>query len=78
MLLRPPYEPKNTVEHDIAAREPTNMSEADVSGLRALGLSDEQILSVVLITCTFNFMTRWPTDSGYRCRKEGRKSTNDG
>ena len=38
-------------------REPTNMSEADVSGLRALGLSDEQILSVVLITCTFNFMT---------------------
>ena len=39
-------------------REPTNMSEADVKGLRALGLTDEQILSVVLITCTFNFMTR--------------------
>ena len=31
-------------------KEPTNMSEADVNGLRALGLSDEQILSVVLIT----------------------------
>ena len=31
-------------------REPTNMSEADVNGLRALGPSDEQILSVVLIT----------------------------
>ena len=39
-------------------REPTNMSEADVKGLRALDLTDEQILSVVLITCTFNFMTR--------------------
>ncbi|MFP6635870.1 MAG: hypothetical protein VCB79_08100 [Dehalococcoidia bacterium] len=31
-------------------REPTNMSEADVNGLRALGLGDEQILSVVVIT----------------------------
>ena len=39
-------------------REPTNMSEADVNGLRALGLSDEEILSVALITCQFNFMTR--------------------
>ena len=39
-------------------REPANMSEADVKELRALELSDEQILSVVLITCTFNFMTR--------------------
>ena len=31
-------------------REPTNMSEADVKGLRALGLTDEQILSVVLLS----------------------------
>ena len=44
-------------------KEPTNMSEADINGLRALGLSDEQILSVVLITCTFNFMTRSPLTS---------------
>ena len=34
------------------------MQERDVQGLRSLGLSDEQILSVVLITCVFNFMTR--------------------
>ena len=39
-------------------REPTAMQESDVIELREHGLSDEQILSVVLITCTFNFMTR--------------------
>ena len=39
-------------------RAPASMSEADVQGLRGLGLSDEQVLSVVLITCLFNFMTR--------------------
>ncbi len=39
-------------------REPWAMRESDVIALRKRGLSDEQILSVVLITCTFNFMTR--------------------
>ncbi len=39
-------------------REPWAMDESDVIALRERGLSDEQILSVVLITCTFNFMTR--------------------
>ncbi len=39
-------------------REPSSMDGADVERLRGLDLSDEQILSVVLITCTFNFMTR--------------------
>lgn len=39
-------------------REPSSMKEAEVKRLRSLGLSDEQILSVVLITCVFNFMTR--------------------
>ncbi|MCH7712898.1 MAG: hypothetical protein IIC99_04665 [Chloroflexi bacterium] len=39
-------------------RDPTSMQKTDVEQLRALGLSDEQILSVVLITCVFNFMTR--------------------
>ena len=39
-------------------RDPTSMQKSDVEALRALGLSDEQILSVVLITCQFNFMTR--------------------
>ena len=39
-------------------REPSSMQEGDVQGLRSLGLSDEQILSIVLIACVFNFMTR--------------------
>ena len=39
-------------------REPSSMTRADVEGLRNLGLSDEQVLSTVLITCLFNFMTR--------------------
>ena len=39
-------------------RNPASMEKSDVEELRALGLTDEQILSVVLITCTFNFMTR--------------------
>ncbi len=39
-------------------KEPTTMQESDVQGLRNLGLSDEQILSVVGITCLFNFMNR--------------------
>ena len=34
------------------------MREADVQRLRELGLEDEQILSVVLITCLYNFATR--------------------
>ncbi len=46
---------------DFAARltrEPWSMKKEHVDGLRALGLSDEQVLSVVLITCRFNFLTR--------------------
>ena len=39
-------------------RDPTSMERSDVETLRSLGLSDEEILSVVLITCQFNFMTR--------------------
>lgn len=39
-------------------QDPASMSEADIVKLRELGLSDEQILSVVLITCEYNFMTR--------------------
>ena len=39
-------------------RQPTEMREADVLRLRDLSLTDEQILSVVGITCLFNFMNR--------------------
>lgn len=38
--------------------EPGAMEEADVKTLREAGLTDEEILSVVMVTCNFNFMTR--------------------
>ena len=38
--------------------EPWSMQESDVQRLRELGLEDDQILSVVLITCLYNFATR--------------------
>ena len=38
--------------------DPGSMERGDVEGLRRLGLSDDQVLSVALITCLFNFMTR--------------------
>ena len=34
------------------------MQKSDVQKLRELGLEDSQILSVVLITCLYNFATR--------------------
>ena len=54
-------------------REPTNMQEADVKKLREHGLTDEQILSVCLITCTFNFMTRLADGLGVEVSEERQK-----
>ena len=51
-------------------REPTSMQESDVIKLREYGLSDERILSVVLITCTFNFMTRLADGLGVEVPEE--------
>jgi len=39
-------------------REPAKISERDVQDLMGLGLTDEQILSTVGVTCLFNFMNR--------------------
>ena len=39
-------------------KEPSAMVKGDVGKLRDAGLTDEQILSVVLIACNFNFMAR--------------------
>ena len=54
-------------------REPTNMQEADVKKLRKHGLTDEQILSVCLIACTFNFMTRLADGLGVEVPEERQK-----
>ncbi len=54
-------------------REPTNMQETDVIALREIGFTDEQILSIVLITCTFNFMTRLADGLGVEVPQERQK-----
>ena len=38
-------------------REPSSMKEANVQGLREVGFSDDNILSITLVTCLYNFMT---------------------
>ncbi len=39
-------------------REPYAVKSEDIQELRHHGFSDEQIVDIVLITCTFNFMDR--------------------
>ncbi len=46
------------------------MQESDVQTLRNLGLSDEQILSVVGIACLFNFMNRLANGLGVDLRTD--------
>ena len=54
-------------------REPTSMQQSDVIALQETGLADEQILSVVLITCNFNFMTRLADGLGVEVPEERQK-----
>ena len=38
--------------------EPASLAESDLQGLRAAGFDDQDIVSVVMVTCLFNFMNR--------------------
>ena len=58
-------------------REPAAMRRADVERLREHGLTDEQILSVTLIACLFNFMTRLADGLGVDV-PEGRQARVEG
>jgi hypothetical protein len=49
------------------------MQESDIDGLRAVGLTDEQVLSTVAITCVFNFMNRLADGLGVEI-PEGREA----
>ena len=49
------------------------MAESDVEHLRSVGLSDQQILSTVAITCVFNFMNRLADGLGVEI-PEGREA----
>ena len=54
-------------------RTPAEMKEEDAMHLRKLGLTDEQILSTVGITCVFNFMNRLAEGLGVDIPEERRK-----
>jgi uncharacterized peroxidase-related enzyme len=73
-------DPETRAMLDYAAkltRTPGDMEKADVERLRDVGLSDEQILSVVLVTCTFNFMTRLADGLNVNFSPERQKQTEE-
>jgi len=56
-----PLEPQDKAMIDFAlklTREPAKVKRADVEFLQQYGFSEEQVVDIVLIICTFNFMDR--------------------
>lgn len=49
------------------------MRKSDIDALRSVGLTDEQVLSTVAITCVFNFMNRLADGLGVEI-PEGREA----
>ena len=54
-------------------REPSSMKEANVEGLREVGFSDDNILSITLVTCLYNFMTRLADGLGVEFPERGQE-----
>jgi uncharacterized peroxidase-related enzyme len=58
---RAPLEPQDKTMIDFAlklTRAPSTVERADLEQLKRTGFSEEQVVDIVLITCTFNFMDR--------------------
>ncbi len=55
---------------------PSWMEEVDLDSLRAGGLSEEQVLDVVLVACLFNFMTRLADGLGVEVELGKEKAVN--
>ena len=53
-------------------KTPSQVTRDDVSALRSVGLDDQQILSVVLITSMYAFMNRLADGLGVQLDKEKR------
>ena len=51
-------------------KDPSEMTEDDIDSLRSSGLSDRQILSVVMITAMFAFMNRLADGLGVQIEDE--------
>ena len=54
-------------------REPSSMEEANVEGLREVGFSDDNILSITLVTRLYNFMTRLADGLGVEFPERGQE-----
>lgn len=54
-------------------REPAGVSRDDIEALKQSGFSEEQIVDIVLITCTFNFMDRLADGLGVELDPEMKK-----
>ena len=56
-----PLEPQDKAMIDFAlklTREPAKVKKDDLDLLQQYGFNEEQVVDIVLITCTFNFMDR--------------------
>ncbi len=56
-----PLEPQDKAMIDFAlklTREPAQVKQGNIEFLQQYGFSEEQVVDIVLITCTFNFMDR--------------------
>ncbi len=56
-----PLEPQDKAMIDFAlrlTREPSTVRREHIESLKRHGFSEEQVVDIVLITCTFNFMDR--------------------
>jgi uncharacterized peroxidase-related enzyme len=56
-----PLEPQDKAMIDFAlklTREPSSVKREDIDALKQRGFADDQVVDIVLITCTFNFMDR--------------------
>ena len=56
-----PLEPQDKTMIGLAlklTREPSSVKREDLDALKQHGFSEEQVVDIVLITCTFNFMDR--------------------
>ena len=51
-------------------KDPAKNTKADLQKLRDLGLDEQQVLSTVLITCLFNFMTRLADGLGVEIQED--------
>lgn len=56
-----PLDPADKAMIDFAlklTREPSSVKQQEIELLKQHGFSEEQVVDIVLITCTFNFMDR--------------------